>query len=612
VQFAANLRTSESLPVWKTGLIDLGMKNAFTNKPLPEFGLTVTGAFSVTTTERDTTTPHNYNISDVLRWSHGRHEMSMGFEFRRQSLYKNYRWQLDPYMQFNGYATNYGVADFFLGLPWGLTQSAYGEVGDMHAPGYGGFFQDNLRLSPHLTLNLGVRFEPFIPYVDEGNRVSVFRPGGPKSQVYANAPAGLLFPGDPGIPRAGTESSIGHFAPRFGFAWSPFANNRTSVRGGYGVFYDSGLMSAIANVFQNAPPFGTKLNLTPPPGPFDDPFLGNNPLPMPFPPPKDIVFPTSLNSATYPTRFRPGYLQDWNLTIEREVYPNFVVRAGYASSKGTALLQGQQLNAAVYIPGQSTLANTNNRRPYWPAFTSMTEVGSTGSSSFQSLQVSLDKRFSSGFTLLANYTWAKSIDFGSGAGTLWPSNTDPAHHNIDRGLSDFHRAHRFVTSGVWQLPKLAGSPLAARMALGGWSLSGSMILQSGPFFAIRSGRDNSFSGVGLDRADLAGDITRPAGVDPVRQWYNIKAFVQNASGTFGSSGRNIVPGPGLISLNTMVSKSFTVYRESSVQFRAEFFNLPNHPNFISPRTDNLTSGTYGRLTSAEDPRILQFGLKWQF
>jgi hypothetical protein len=118
--------------------------------------------------------------------------------------------------------------------------------------------------------------------------------------------------------------------------------------------------------------------------------------------------------------------------------------------------------------------------------------------------------------------------------------------------------------------------------------------------------------VNLDRADLVGDITRPEGVDPVRQWYNTRAFAQNATGTFGNSGRNIVNGPGLIALNTMVSKTFPIYEQTSLQFRAEFFNLPNHPNFDSPRTDNLTSGTYGRLTVAQDPRILQFGLKLQF
>ena len=239
-------------------------------------------------------------------------------------------------------------------------------------------------------------------------------------------------------------------------------------------------------------------------------------------------------------------------------------------------------------------------------------MGSDGNSSFNSLQLSLDKRFSGGFTLLANYTWAKAIDFGSGAGTLWPTYSNPQNHNADRGLSDFNRKHRFVSSWLWELPRLNGSSPAARMVAGGWSLSGILILQSGPFFSVRSGRDNSFSGVGLDRVDVVADITRAAGVDAVSQWYNTKAFAQNAAGTFGNSGRNIVLGPGLISLNAMASKTFKLYRENSLQFRAEFFNLPNHANFDSPRTDNLTSGTYGRLTSAQDPRILQFGLKYQF
>ena len=147
---------------------------------------------------------------------------------------------------------------------------------------------------------------------------------------------------------------------------------------------------------------------------------------------------------------------------------------------------------------------------------------------------------------------------------------------------------------------------------GGWSLAGVLTLQSGPSFAVRSGVDNSRSGMNMDQADLVGDISRPAGADKVREWFNTAAFVPNAIGTFGNSGRNIVPGPGLAVVNTTLAKYFNVYRETKLQFRAEFFNLTNHPNFISPRRDTLTSGTYGRITSADDPRILQFALKWLF
>lgn len=612
LQFSMNRRRADRFAVWKTSYTDLGMRNVFSDKPNPvEFILSVTGAFSVDTSERTWTAPHNYSLSDTLRWTRGRHQMSIGFEYRYQSLDKNFRWMLDPNMQFNGYASGYGVADFFLGRPSALIQNAYGQIGEMSAPGYDAFFQDNIRVTRNLTLNVGVRFEPFIPYVDKGDRVSAFRPG-QQSQIYTKAPLGLVYPGDPGVPRAGTESSIAKFAPRFGFAWTPMGDARTSIRGGYGIFYDSGVMSAIGNIFQNVAPFGTRISLTPPPGPFEDPFLGANPFPMPFPPPRDISFPSNLTAATYPGRFRVGYLQDWNLTIEREIYANMVLRAGYAGSKGTALLQGRELNAAVYIPGQSTIANVNSRRPFSPAFASITDVGSSGNSSFNSLQLSLDRRFSNGFTVMANYTWAKSIDYGSGAGTLWPSYFNPNDFRLNRGLSDFDRRHRFVTSGLWQMPRFSGQPGLVKALAGGWSLSGVLTLQSGPYFGVKSGIDNSRSGVNQDQADLVGDISRPSGVDPVRQWFNTAAFTQNAIGTFGNSGRNIVPGPGLAVFNTSLAKSFTIYRESSLQFRAEFFNATNRSNFIAKRSENVTSGTYGRLTAAEDPRILQFALKWLF
>jgi hypothetical protein len=609
-QYSFTRREDVGTPVWTTGFADLGMRNVFTDTPYKNFNLSVTGAFSASVTEAIRTQPNAYTIADNLRWTKGRHEMSMGFEYRKQSLDKNFRWLLDPAMTFDASITGYGVADFFIGRPSLLDQMAYGEVGVQDFPVYIAFFQDNIKVTPKLTVNVGLRYEPSIPYRDEGNRVSVFRPG-LKSQVFVNAPTGLLFVGDPGVPERGTKSDMNNFAPRVGFAWAPA--NRTSIRAAYGIFYDSSPMSAITNVFQGVAPFGTRLRLRPPPGPFDDPFLGANPFPMQFPPPKDIAFPNGVAAATWPEQYVTGYLQSWHFTIERELIPNWLFRIAYAGSKGTKLLQGEELNPPAYIPGQSTAANISQRRPYGPALDTIRLVNGTGSSNFNSMQLSVDKRFSKGMTLQANYTWGKSIDYGSGGGTQWPSFT-PGAPWYDRGLSDFHHEHRFVASGLWELPSLTGTMPLVKWVLGGWQTSGSMILQSAAAFSVQAGRDNSLTGFG-NRAQQVGDPSRSArqdpNRDPVLEWFNTRAFVHNAPGTYGNSGRNIVFGPGLANVDLSVAKFFSVSERVRLQVRGEFFNLFNHTNFNEPNS-TITAATYGRITSALDPRILQFGLKLVF
>lgn len=613
VQFSMNRREDVGTPVWNTSMADLGVRNVYTLPQYPTFVVSVAGAFSVETTESIVTAPKNYAVSDIVRWTKGRHQMSLGFEYRYQTLYKSYRWLLDPTFRFDGDFSGYGVADFFLGKPSRLTQNAFPQTGEMRMPSYSAFFHDTIRITPRFTLNAGIRFEPYIPYVDDGDRVSVFRPGA-RSNVFTNAPAGLLYVGDPDVPRAGTRSDLNNIAPRFGFAWTPFGGTRTSIRGGYGVFYDASPMSAIANAFQTVAPFGTSIVLQPPPGTFDDPYLGKNPYPMSFPPARDVVFPASISAATYPDKFRAAYMQDWNLTLEHEVFSNWTLRAAYAGSKGTALLQGYELNPATYIPGQSTRTNVSSRRPYAPAFQQITMLGSGSNSSFNSVQLSVDKRFSGGFTLLANYTFGKSIDYGSGAGTLWPRYTNPSNFAIDRGLSDFHRTHRFVTSGLWQLPRVSGSA-ALKTIADGWSLAGVFSAQSGQPFTVRAGQDNSLTGVGLDRADLIGDPSRSARTDPNRdrvlEWFNTKAFAHSAPGTFGTSGRNNLFGAAIASVDMSVVKDFRFFRENSIQFRAEAFNLLNRANFNLPASQ-ITQGTFGRITSAQDPRILQFALKLRF
>lgn len=618
LQLSVNRRKDLGVPVWKTSLADLGQRNVYTDKPYPTIVVGVTGAFSIQTPEWIVTEPNVSTISDTLRWTRGNHDISTGFEYRYQTLNKLYRFLMDPTFTFAGDYTGYGVADFYLGLASRLRQSAYGEFANLKAPAYSGFFQDNIRVTSRLTLNLGVRVEPTINYVDVQNRGSVFR-AGKKSQVYSKAPTGLLVVGEQGVPRGQAENDLNNIAPRFGFAWAPFGNSKTSVRGAYGIFYDSSPMSAVNNGITNSPPFALTFDYSPSPGRFDDPYNGRNPLPLTSPPPKDIDFPTPISMSSYPEKLRSTYLQSWHLTFERELWPAWMIRMAYAGSKGTDLLQGWQYNPGIYIPGRSTLLNVNERRPLYPDWGSIAIRENIGNSTFNSLQLTIDKRFARGFTVQSNYTWGKSIDYGSGAGTLWPSYNNPFDFRQSRGLSDFHHAHRFVSSGLWELPGMAGLPAGARHVLGNWSLSGSLLLESGRPFSVLAGRDNSMSGVGADFADLVGDISRSArripDRDPVFEWFNTGAFVHNREGTFGTSGRNIVFGPGFANVNMAVVKNFPVRRFGEafrVQFRSEFFNLFNRVNLQSKRAESLTSATYGRLTTAFDPRILQFALKVQF
>jgi len=606
--FSYNRRTDLGEPFWNLSFADLGVKNIYVDSPTNNFNLRVYGAFQMSITEWIKTQPVAYSFKDTVRWTTGAHSLSMGVEIRRQDLNKEYRWLLDPYIRFHGDYTGYGPADFFLGLCSMVTQKGAGELADQHFPGYAAFIQDSIRLRPNLTVTLGLRYDPFIPYTDDQIRLSAFRPG-QRTTFFDNAPDGMLYGGEQGIPMPGTESDLDNFAPRIGIAWSPAP--KTSVRAGYGIFYDSNLMSAITNVFQNVAPYGTRIDLRPTPGPFDDPYAGNNPFPMPFPPPKDIAFPEAgLSMASYPEKFQAPYLQSWNLTIEHQLFPNTLVRAAYAGSKGTHLLQGLNINGGVYIPGESSWDNLIDRRPY-PSYSDIWIVDSTGNSSYNALQLSLDKRLAADFGILAHYTWSKSIDYGSGGGTLWPDYSNPFDLRHSRGLSDFQISHRFVASWLWNLPRLDSDSAAVRTVLHGWALNGAVTLQSGMPFSVFAGTGNSLTGVGTDRADIVGDPTRPAGVDPVRQWFNTDAFVENAEGTFGNSGRNILWGPGYANVDMAISKDFAVWRESIVQFRFEAFNLFNRTNLKLP-SSNLTSGTYGRITSAFDPRILQFGLKFRF
>jgi hypothetical protein len=307
-------------------------------------------------------------------------------------------------------------------------------------------------------------------------------------------------------------------------------------------------------------------------------------------------------------------MQNWNLIIEQQLGGSLLVRAGYVGSKGTKLLNSAEINPAIYGPG-ATAANVNQRRIYQPI--GGLQLGMSSSwSKYNSMQLTVQKRYSHGFTLLANYTWSKSIDITS-YGSVEGNNMgpDPFNYNNNRGLSDFDLPHRFVLSGVWEHPHFTGQNALIRGVLGGWQSNFIYTAASGSPISIASGVDNALMGIGGNRADLTGaPLMLPGGrsqAERIQKWFNTAAFQVNAIGTIGASGRNILRAPGGWNADYSLFKNFHLMERARLQFRGEFFNVFNHTRLGTPNT-TFTSQTFGRITSANSPRIVQLALKLVF
>jgi hypothetical protein len=305
-------------------------------------------------------------------------------------------------------------------------------------------------------------------------------------------------------------------------------------------------------------------------------------------------------------------LATWNLTLEHQFVGNWVARIAYAGNKGTYLASGalgfRESNPAVYIPGISTKTNTQSRRLY-TNFGSVGLFSSDDNSHYNALKFNVEKRFSHGFSVLANYTWSKMIDDFGSSGT-----TNPFNRRFDYGISNDDIPHLFHFSAVWQIPRTSLHGVAGAI-VNGWGLTGLSTWRSGFPFSVTSGTDNSYSGVGADRADYIGgsaslDSGRPHG-QLIPRYFNTSAFVLNAPGTFGNSGKNILRAPRFFDVDLGLLKSNKITERVSTQFRAEFFNVFNNVNFNAPSA-NVSSASYGQITSAGDPRILQLALKLQF
>jgi hypothetical protein len=597
----------------------------------PHFiNLSVSGAFGFGC--GNCATAHfNRNVlqfADSVDIIHGRHQITLGVDYSHLQFNEFNLLDANGTISFNGQVTRDSTLDFLLGKPSSLTQiqpdgmAFRQEYVAIHA-------QDNFQVNRRLNIHVGLRWEPFLPEKDAFGRGSYFSQSafqaGTKTGKYTNAPPGVFFNGDPGIPYGYINNKYNDFAPRVGLAWDPKGNGRQSVRASYGIFYDR------PNTFFNAkyadaPPWGNKITVPSPPGGLAAPYAGypgGNPFPGAFPPAKDETFPTGGVYVNFPIDLRPTYAQQWGLSYELQVAKDWLLSANYIGNKSTHLWAQSDQNHAIYIPGNcngtpcSTLANVNQRRqlsllnPTAGAFFGAMDLLDDGANAnYNALIVKAQHRFSQNFTLLASYTYSHCLqdsqlvvnDLGNG-----PLYQNPVNRNADHGACEFDVRQSVVSSLVIASPRF-GSKLANAI-FGDWQLSPIISAHTGFPFSPTAGQDNSRTGEGADRPNVVGSpYVRDLNT---RVWLNPAAFAPNAIGTFGNAGWNSLRGPGFFNIDVGLCRSFTVHEAQRLQLRFEFFNATNHVNFNNPGS-NITTSNFGTILSAGEPRILQFALKYGF
>ena len=538
-----------------------------------------------------------YQFLNNSSYVHGNHVVKFGADLRfsQQNAFRDVesrgRLQFSPFFQLTGNA----LGDLLLGFPLLTSVAHVDNPQKIRTESYNFFINDSYRVTPRLTLNAGLRYEYNSPPVDADDRAT----------IYDVVTRNLVPVGTNGVPRSGFDADKNNFAPRVGLAWS--FDEKTVLRGGYGVYYDQSPLSPAEALYFNSPFFDNNIFFSLP----GLPLTLNDPFPSFFP------FPLPDSALAIQRDLRTGYMQHWNFNVERQVFSGSVLEVAYVGSKGTKLLTARDINQpqpGIVSPGIPVVPRPD------PRFDDIDLLESRANSNYNALQVRYQQRLTRGFSALASYTWAKSIDdasnfFTSAGDPNFPQNSyDVA---AERGLSNFDVRHRFSLSYSYALPfKKPGAGLVASL-VNGWETFGIVTLQSGRPFTVallpeidNSGTGRSILGFGAnDRPNVVGngELSNPT----TDQWFNTAAFAFPFPGTFGNAGRNILEGPGFQNVNMSILKNTRFNERFNLQFRAEAFNLFNHANFNLP--DNfLGSPTFGRITSARDPRHIQFGLKLLF
>ncbi len=554
---------------------------------------------------------NTYNVVDSLTWTHGTHTVKFGSDF--QYFYKHSYFETTPRgsFTFNGQYTGNAFADFLLG---DIRTTSRG-IGDPNqhpkTKAEALYVQDEWKVLPKLTLNVGLRYELLFPQRENTNKLSAFNlsngtlEDGQGNVWNVNPTNGLLVQTGTTAPKDTLWNlRTLNFAPRFGFAYRLGENNRTVIRGGYGIFYDQNVVgNGVFQFFGLGTPYQTAQGFT------NTPSLRVATWTNPF--------PASTSSGSFITgginqNFPTAYTQQWTFGIQHEIVSNLLLDVTYQGSKGTHLPLSYNLN--VPTPGPGAI---QARRPY-PLWGTVTWVDAVNASSYNSLNVRLERRFKNGLSFNTNFVYSKSLDLGYLPSTSATGDASVQNRQdlaAEWGLSDFNQKFRYIANAVYDLPFghgrqfLNAAPSWLDLLAGGWEATGILTLQTGRPFSVTTSKDISNTG-GSNRPFVVGNpnLDNPT----VNAWFNTAAFVNGVPGggyAFGNLGRNNLISPGIQNLDFGLFKNFRVTETVGVQFRAEAFNVLNHANFSIPTAD-ANSSTFGQISSTQLPnRDIQFGLK---
>jgi hypothetical protein len=617
--------------------------------PFPGVRAQISGyveAFSGGALTQDSTT---FDFSaQVVKLAHT-HTLSMGGDFERDRI------DMDDYSYTPGDSTSPGFNGKRTQAPVGTTPPAgfTGAGGNAIADFYTGYeqdyymdngrkaylreirpalyLQDDWRVRPRFTLNVGLRWDPWMPPIDDNGTLVGFDLANPtfQSTVAPNAPQGLEFVGDPGIPNTIFHRNFKDFAPRFGFAYNVFGNGTTVVRGAYGLFYGfpEGLLYQRTDAMQ---PVDLYLELFSPPA-WDQPFAG---YPGGDPFPRGHISPSQFKTYTFLKPLAGGvlnpaskveYTQAYNFTIEQDLGHNFAMNIGYVGNHAEHVMASRQYNPFVFTP--PTFETTR----LYPGLGAVELADSYNYEMTNALEVNVTRR-AHNLTLLSNVVWMKTIDNGSSGteGQAGPPN--PFNLNSARGVADFDQALRITGSVNYPFPKFHVNSVVGGF-VNGWQANAIVTSQSGLPITITSGVDNSESGINNDYAVFTGvSPKRPSGASKVNEWFNPAAFAKNpppsaANGyaqSFGNVPRNSLRGPGFEDTDISLFKDIAPERRVHAQFQAEAFNAFNHTNLGNPTT-SVSSAALGKITATSSStgsvntpslvgtqRVWQFALKMMF